>query len=145
MIIKTTLTLWRQLRLGGATWFECLLQMWAPLWISLWYPGSRQDTARLKYSILLFQPEKLDPAHGRRQGEKNCSIACTMIIKWWILFSVELHPPDGIFCPRCWFFRFRFRSITSIVKRFKKITHNCLNPPLEVPNHKKDHYLVFCN
>ena len=33
--------------------------------------GSRQDTAKLNYSVLLFQPEKVDPASGVRQGTKQ--------------------------------------------------------------------------
>ena len=33
--------------------------------------GSRQDTAKLNYSVLLFQPEKVDPASGVRQGTEQ--------------------------------------------------------------------------
>ena len=38
--------------------------------MSIWFPGSRQDTAKLKYSVLLFQPEKLDPTRGSEGGFK---------------------------------------------------------------------------
>lgn len=43
--------------------------------------GSRQDSAQLTYSVILFQPESRDPAS--QAGEE-----------------VELQPPPGIFCPR---------------------------------------------
>ena len=43
--------------------------------------GSRQDSAKLTYSVILFQPESRDPAS--QAGEE-----------------VELQPPPGIFCPR---------------------------------------------
>merc|ERR1711892_30537 len=42
--------------------------------------GSKQDTARLKYSVILFQPEDPDPISAGH--------------------VFNLQPPDGIFCPR---------------------------------------------
>ena len=63
--------------------------------------GSRQDSAQLTYSVILFQPESRDPAS--QPGAE-----------------VELQPPPGIFCPRkpklfrwshvagvCWIFSWR--------------------------------------
>ena len=44
--------------------------------------GSRQDSAQLTYSVILFQPESRDPASLEAGAE------------------VELQPPPGIFCPR---------------------------------------------
>ena len=43
--------------------------------------GSRSDSAQLTYSIILFQPESLDPASAGGA-------------------EAELQPPPGIFCPR---------------------------------------------
>ena len=40
--------------------------------------GSREDEAKLHYSVILFQPETIDEGSG----------------------NVELQPPPGIFCPR---------------------------------------------
>merc|ERR1719270_1422678 len=42
--------------------------------------GSRQDSAKLTYAVLLFQPETIDPTQDGAE--------------------MELQPPPGIFCPR---------------------------------------------